>query len=105
MLDNMLRDLAGKADRMALALSTRPPAEHRAALNALRERRACRRRRSSASAARVLAYSGGERAGLMPEAPGPEVLRQIRPQQGYQAVESVPDKGLYPAGCSCRCMS
>jgi hypothetical protein len=32
MLDNMLRELAAKADRMALSLSTRPPAEHLAAL-------------------------------------------------------------------------
>ena len=36
-LDNMLKDLTVKADAMALALSTRPPAEHVAALNALRE--------------------------------------------------------------------
>ena len=36
-LDNMLRELAARGDRMALSLSTRAPAEQPAALNALRE--------------------------------------------------------------------
>ena len=94
MLDNMLRDLAAKADRMALSLSTRPPAEHPAALNALREQAGVPEATLYSQRARVLAYSGGERTGLMPEAPGPEVLRQIRAQQSYQTVESVPEKGL-----------
>lgn len=36
-LETMLRDLTAKADTMALNLSTRPPADHAAALNGLRE--------------------------------------------------------------------
>jgi nitrogen fixation/metabolism regulation signal transduction histidine kinase len=94
MLDNMLRDLAAKADRMALSLSTRSPSEHLATLNALREQVAVPEATLYSQRGRVLVFSGGETAGLMPEAPGPEVLRQIRAHQSYQTVESVPDKGL-----------
>ena len=94
-LDNMLGDLAAKADHMALSLSTRAPAEHRAALNALREQAGVPEATLFSQRGRMLAYSGGERAGLMPEAPGPDLLRQVRTRQSYRTVESVPDKGLY----------
>src|SRR3954465_5463246 len=36
-LDNLLKDLAQKADAMAISLAVRPPSEHIATLNALRE--------------------------------------------------------------------
>ena len=81
MLDNMLKDLAAKADRMALALSTRPPAEHLAALNALREQAGVPEATLfSAARASVLAYSG-ERArrpdarGAGPRSPAPDPRR------------------------------
>jgi PAS domain S-box-containing protein len=94
MLDNMLRELAAKSEKMALSLSTRPPQEHLAALNALREQAGVPEATLFSQRGRVLAFSGGERAALMPEGPGPEVLRQIRARNSYQMVESVPDKGL-----------
>src|SRR5262249_2868514 len=88
-------DLAAKADRMALALSARPPAEHLAVLNVLREQAGVPEATLYSERGKVLAYSGNERAGLLPELPGAAILRQIRAQQDYRTVESIPEKGLY----------
>jgi nitrogen fixation/metabolism regulation signal transduction histidine kinase len=94
-LETMLRDLTAKADVMALNLSTRPPAEHAAALNGLREQTGAQEATLFGERGRVLAFSGNERVGLMPEAPGPAALRQIRANRAYSAIESLPEKGLY----------
>ena len=94
-LDNMLRDLTTKADTMALALSVRPPTEHLGALNALREQAGVQEATLYTQRGKVIAFSGNELVGLMPEAPGPEVLRQIRMQRGYSGIEAIPDRGLY----------
>jgi PAS domain S-box-containing protein len=94
-LDNMLRDLTSKADSMALALSVRPPAEHVGALNALREQAGVPEAALYTQRGRVIAYSAGERAGLMPEPPSAEALRQIRMQRSYSGIEAVPERGLY----------
>ncbi len=95
MLDNMLKDLTEKADAMALTLSTRPPAEHQAALNALREQAGVQEATLFSERGRMLAFSGNERVGLMPELPGGPALRQLRTQRSYSAIEAIPDKGLY----------
>ena len=93
-LDRMLKDLAEKADTMAFQLSVRPPAEHLPALNTLREQAGVQEATLFSSRGKVLAYSGNERVGLIPEPPGAAVLRQIRLQQTYSAVEAVPNRGL-----------
>jgi len=95
MLDTMLKDLAAKADTMALALSTRPPGEHRAALNALREQAGVQEATLFSERGKVLAFAGNERVGLIPEPPGASAVRQLRAERGYSAVESLPEKGLY----------
>jgi nitrogen fixation/metabolism regulation signal transduction histidine kinase len=79
---------------MAGALSVRPAAEHLTALNTLREQAGVYEATLFTSRGKVIAHSGGERAVLMPELPSAAVLRQLRLQQNYSAVESVPDKGL-----------
>ncbi len=94
-LDNLLKDLRKKADIMASSLSTRPAAEHLAALNTLREQAGAQEATLFTPRGKVLAYAGNERTGLMPDLPGPNVLRQLRQQQVYSAVEAIPDKGLY----------
>lgn len=94
-LDGMLRDLAARADAMALALSTRPPAEHLTALNALREQAGIEEATLFSGRGRVLAFSGNERVGLLPELPGAAALRELRAARSYSAIEAVPDKGLY----------
>jgi len=94
-LDNMLRDLAAKGDAMALALSARPPSEHVGALNALREQAGVPEATLYTARGKVIAFSASERAGLMPEAPSADALRQIRMQRSYSGIESIPDGGLY----------
>ncbi|MBI4206295.1 MAG: HAMP domain-containing protein [Betaproteobacteria bacterium] len=94
-LDNMLRDLTAKADTMALALSVRPPVEHLGALNALREQAGVQEAALYTQRGKVIAFSGNERVGLMPEPPAADALRQIRMQRSYSAIESIPDRGLY----------
>jgi len=94
-LDDMLKDLNAKADTMALALTTRPSVEHLAALNELRERARVRSATLFSESGRVIAFSGDEKTGLMPELPGASALRQLRARHRYSAIEAIPDKGLY----------
>ena len=94
-LDNMLRDLRGKADAMALSLSVRPPAEHLALLNTLREQAGVQEISLFTQRGKLIAVAGTARTDLLPDAPGPTALRQMRLQQGYSAIEALPDRGLY----------
>ena len=94
-LDGMLKDLATKADTAALALSTRPTEEHLAALNSLRERVGAQEVTLFSESGKVLAFSGNERVGLLPQLPGAAALKQLRASRSYNAVEAIPDKGLY----------
>ena len=80
---------------MAASLSVRPAAEHFAALNMLREQSDVQEATLFTPRGKVIVYAGSERTGLMPDLPGPNVLRQLRQQQMYSAVEAIPDKGLY----------
>ncbi|HWI13031.1 MAG TPA: hypothetical protein VNT02_02210, partial [Burkholderiales bacterium] len=65
-LDNMLKDLSAKADNMSLALSVRPPAEHLAALNTLREQSGVQEATLFGARGKLLAFSGNERTGILP---------------------------------------
>ncbi len=94
-LDNLLKDLIKKADSMAASLAVRPIAEHIAALNTLREQAGAQEATLFTQRGKIIVYSGSERTGLMPDLPGPAILRQLRQQQVYSAVEAIPDKGLY----------
>ncbi|MCC7484088.1 MAG: HAMP domain-containing protein [Burkholderiales bacterium] len=94
-LDAMLKELAARGEQMALALSSRPPEEHIAALNALREQSGVQEAALLTERGRVVAFSGDERAGLLPDAPGPAMLRQLRAQQAYRGIEAIPERGLY----------
>ncbi len=94
-LESALKDLTAKADDMALALATRPAAEHPAALNTLREQAGVQEATLFSERGRVLVFSGNEQVGLLPELPGAVALNQIRARKPYSAVEALPDKGLY----------
>lgn len=94
-LDGRLKELAAKADRMALTLSTRTPAEHVTTLNELREQAAVDEATLFSARGRVLAFSGSERSGIVPEAPGAAAMSQIRRQQTYSVIEAIPERGLY----------
>lgn len=94
-LDGRLKELSAKAERMALTLSTRTPSEHVTVLNTLREQAAVDEAALFTVRGRVLAFTGNELSGIAPEPPSPAAMRQIRLQQPYSAIESVPDRGLY----------
>ncbi len=94
-LDNLLKDLAKKANAMAVSLSVRAPPEYISALNTLREQAGVQEATLFTQRGKIITYSGTERSGLMPELPGAEALRQLRFQQNYSAIEAIPDKGLY----------
>jgi nitrogen fixation/metabolism regulation signal transduction histidine kinase len=94
-LDSMLRDLTGKADAMALALSVRPPSEHLALLNSLRQQGGVQEATLYTQRGKLIAYSGDDRAGIAPEAPSAAALRKLRSQQTYAAIEAIPERGLY----------
>jgi nitrogen fixation/metabolism regulation signal transduction histidine kinase len=80
---------------MAGSLAVRSAGEHVAVLNSLREQAGVQEVTLFTVRGKILAYSGSERAGLIPELPGPAVMRQLRLQQSYSAVEEIPDKGYY----------
>ena len=94
-LDGRLKELSAKAERMALTLSTRTPSEHVTVLNTLREQAAVDEAALFTVRGKVLAFTGNELSGIAPEPPSPAAMRQIRLQQPYSAIESVPDRGLY----------
>ncbi len=94
-LDNLLQDLRKKADIMAASLSARPALEHFAALNMLREQAGAQEATLFTPRGKIIVHAGSERTGLMPDLPGQNVLRQLRQQQVYSAVEALPEKGLY----------
>jgi nitrogen fixation/metabolism regulation signal transduction histidine kinase len=95
MLDNVSRELSGKADALALALAEVTDAEQAAALKALREQAGAQEATLFGERGRIVAYSGPGRTGLLPELPGGAALRDLQAGKGYAGVEAIPDKGLY----------
>jgi nitrogen fixation/metabolism regulation signal transduction histidine kinase len=95
MLDTALKELSGRADAMALALSQSPATDEIAVLGALREQAGVQEATLFSERGKVVAYSGQGRTGLLPEPPPPAALKEIHAGKGYGAVEAIPDKGLY----------
>ena len=94
-LDNLLRDLNKKGEYMALVMVDQPVDEPLTQLNNLREQAGVQEVALFSSRGALIAYSGSEGAGLQPDRPTPSLLRQVRQQQPYAAIESIPGKGLY----------
>jgi nitrogen fixation/metabolism regulation signal transduction histidine kinase len=94
-LDNMLKDLNKKADTAALSLSELPAAEHLTAVNRLREQLGVQEATLFSQRGNIIALSSSEHSSFMPDLPSTALLKQIRQQQAYSAIETVPGKGLY----------
>ncbi len=94
-LDGRLKELAVKADTMALTLSTRPASEHVTALHVLREQAGVEDATLFSGRGKILAHSGAERGRIVPDAPGAAAMRQIRMQQSYSVIEAIPERGLF----------
>ncbi|MGB8337976.1 MAG: ATP-binding protein [Burkholderiales bacterium] len=94
-LDNLLRDHDDKARIMANALADAKPGEDAKMLNRLREQMRVEEATLISARGKVLAFSGNEKAGLLPGLPTAKVMRQVRTQQGFRNIEDIPQRGLY----------
>ena len=94
-LDNLLQDLVKKGEVMALDLADNPTSEHMTRLNRLREQAGVQEATLFGARGKLIAVSSAEHGSFLPELPGPAILRQVRQQQPFTAIETVPGKGLY----------
>ena len=86
-LEARLRELRGKADSMALALADQRTGRRVAALNRLREEAAVHEASLLGGDGSIAAFSSADAAILMPHLPSPSILRQVRMQKPYAAIE------------------
>jgi len=93
-MNNSLKELGDKAQTMAQALATSQAVEA-ATLNRLREQLSVEEATLLTSRGRVIAQAGVEPVALLPDLPGPNLLRQVRTQQPVGLIEDIPQRGLY----------
>jgi nitrogen fixation/metabolism regulation signal transduction histidine kinase len=93
-MQNSLRELGEKADAMAHSLATSQAVEA-ATLNRLREQHSVEEATLLTSRGRVIAQAGSEPVMLLPDLPGPNLLRQVRAQQRVPLIEDIPERGLF----------
>jgi nitrogen fixation/metabolism regulation signal transduction histidine kinase len=93
-LENSLKELEKKADAMAQALASSQAVEA-ATLNRLREQHSVEEATLMTPRGRIIAQSGSEPVALLPDLPGPNVLRQVRSQQKVSSIEAIGERGLY----------
>jgi nitrogen fixation/metabolism regulation signal transduction histidine kinase len=93
-LENSLKELAQKGEAMGHALASAQALDG-ATLNRLREQHSVEEATLMTPRGKILAQSGVEPVALLPDVPGPNVLRQVRSQQPVRSIESIPDRGLY----------
>ena len=94
-LDNLLRELNKKADLIAQTLAERPVQTHATLLNTLREQNGVQEAALFTQRGVVISFSSSERRAQLPDRPSAAVMRQVRQQQAFSRIESLPDKGLY----------
>jgi len=93
-LDNMLKELRRKAESMTLVLSDRAAPRRLATLNALREQAGVNAATLLSTDGSVIAFSSAASASLAPELPSPSVVRKVRMQRPYSAIEAFGEGGL-----------
>jgi nitrogen fixation/metabolism regulation signal transduction histidine kinase len=93
-LQNSLKELGQKAEVMAVALASSQSSEA-ATLNRLREQQNVEEATLMTPRGRIIAQAGVEPVALLPDLPGPNVLRQVRAQQTVPSIEAIPERGLY----------
>jgi nitrogen fixation/metabolism regulation signal transduction histidine kinase len=93
-LENSLKELALKAESMSVSLASTQAIEP-ATLNRLREQHSVEEATLLTSRGKILAQSGAEPVALLPDLPGPNLLRQVRSQQSVRSIEEIPERGLY----------
>jgi nitrogen fixation/metabolism regulation signal transduction histidine kinase len=93
-LDDLLRELDEKAERMALTLSDEGAGSIITSLSTLREQSAVQEMTLFDERGGVIAHVSGERGTLLPVLPDRNVLWQVRQQQPYSRIEEVSERGL-----------
>ena len=93
-LDDLLRELDKKAQRMALSLSDEGMGSIITSLSTLREQSAVQELTLFDERGGVIAHVGGERGTLLPVLPERNVLWQVRQEKPYSRIEEVPERGL-----------
>jgi nitrogen fixation/metabolism regulation signal transduction histidine kinase len=94
-LDNLLQDLVKKGEGMALTLADNPSGDHLTQLNRLREQAGVQEATLFSGRGKLLATASSEHSSFLPELLSTATLRQVRQQQPYTEIETVPGKGLY----------
>lgn len=95
MLDSLLAELQKKAQATALMLSSESSNPPLLVLNELLLQSQVEEATLFSPDGRIIAFSSENNLTLFPGVPNTMVMRQIRIQKGYSAVESIIDKGLY----------
>ncbi len=93
-MENSLRELEKKAEAMANTLAASQAVEA-ATLNQLREQHSIEEATLMTPRGKVIAQSGAEPVALLPDLPGPDVLRQVRSQQKVSRIEAIGERGMY----------
>ena len=93
-LDNLLVELRNKAQAAALTLSEES-ASPLAALDQLLNQSQIQEAALFDQNGEIIVFSGVHDKGLFPETLSAAVMRQVRTEKTYSAVESIPGKGLY----------
>ncbi|MFZ5573579.1 MAG: ATP-binding protein [Pseudomonadota bacterium] len=93
-LDDLLRELDKKAQRMALSLSDEGMGSVITSLSTLREQSAVQELTLFDERGGVIAHVSGERGTLLPVLPERSVLWQVRQQQPYSRIEEDAERGL-----------
>ncbi|MBU1224411.1 MAG: HAMP domain-containing protein [Gammaproteobacteria bacterium] len=93
-LDDLLRELEKKAQRMALTLSDEGIGSTITSLSTLREQSAVQELTLFDERGGLIAHVSGERGTLLPVLPERSVLWQVRQQQPYSRIEEVAERGL-----------
>ena len=93
-LDNMLKELRRKAESMTQVLSDRETPRQLATLNSLREQAAVNEATLLRTDGSLIAFSSADSTNFVPELPSPSVVRRVRLQQPYSAIEALGEGGL-----------
>lgn len=93
-LDSLRLDLVRKGEAIAIELAEQPASTHFTLLHKLRARAGIHEAALLDTHGQALAFSSNDPHQLLPSTPSDEALRQVRDQQTYSAIETVPGKGM-----------
>jgi two-component system, NtrC family, nitrogen regulation sensor histidine kinase NtrY len=93
-LDDLLKELGKKSERLALTLSDEGSGSVITLLSTLREQSAVQELTLFDERGGVIAYAGGEKTSLLPELPDKKLIWQARQQEPYSRVEALKDGSL-----------